>query len=607
MSILRNIIKTSGFDYRSLALYRFLMGMIVMADVAYRIPDLVNFYTDVGLVPRSTFMAEMGMPWSLSFHFGNGSIGFATVMFAIHFLFGLFLMVGYKTRWAIIGAFVMTVSVHNRNWLVNNGGDDVLRAILFLSIFLPLNRCFSIDSAMQKEKKETTDHFSTWVLAFFLQVFVIYFVSYILKNHPIWRSEFTAVFYSSRLDIFATPLAVWLRDYPLIMKGITLFSILLEWLGPLLLVFAFMFGRFWWIVRTITVFSFIGFHFGIFTTMNIGLFTFICEAMWTLFLPGPFWDRITEYFRKKNFGKLKIYYDADCGFCQKGVRIIRSFFLLGDVTIDPAQETPSIHADMVKQHSWVIVNEHNQRFFHFNAWIELLRHSPHGRFLAPFFALRPVAFIGGKIYHWVSHNRPLMGKASQFLEYSSPRKEIKTVTWLVNAAGGFIFITLLMWNLTTIKKYNIRAPFFQTVTRWLHLYQEWNMFSPYPKMDNIWVEVPGTLGDGTEIEVLTGSRDIFSIKDMAFKDMIPNEHWRKFYLNLSERNDYARYYGGYLCRLWNERNIRHVPDQTLRKMEIVVYSQPNLPDGDKGGISRKLSWRHWCFDEDYKRDNPGKR
>lgn len=606
MQVLQFLKKTFSFDDRSLGLYRILIGMVVMADVIYRLEDLTNFYTDIGLIPRSIFTSEMTMPWSLSFHLANGSLPFAVLMFSIHLIFGLMLVFGYKSRWAMIGAYVMTLSVHNRNWLVNNGGDDVLRSILFLSIFLPLGRCFSIEAAMKKEKKETTDYFSTWGLAFFLQVFVIYFVSYILKDHPIWRSDWTAVFFSSRLDIFATPLAIWMRNFPGLMKLITAASIYLEWLGPILLIFAFAFGRFWWMVRAFLVVSFIGFHFGIFLTMNIGLFTFICMAMWTLFLPGPVWDKITEFFRARNYGKLSIYFDGECGFCQKSVRIFRAFLLLDDVTVNAAQETPAIYKDMEKNHSWVIVNENGNRYFKYDAWLELLKHSPIGRIFRPLFAYGPVAWTGPKVYHWVSHNRPLMGKASQFLEYSSPKKEIKTWKWIMEGAGAFMFVTLLMWNLTTIKRYNIQAPFFQNITRWLHLYQEWNMFAPYPKMDNIWVEVPGVLSDGSDIDVLYGTHDIFSVKDQAFVKMIQNEHWRKFYLNLSERHDYARYFGGYLCRLYNERNVKWVKGTTLRKMEIVVYSQPNLPDGEKGGISRKLSWRHWCFDEDYKRDNAGK-
>lgn len=607
MQILRTLKKSFSFDDRSMALYRFLIGLIVMCDVLYRWEDLTNFYTDIGIIPRATFITEMTMPWSLSFHLGNGSYLFAVLMFGLHLILGLMLVFGYKTRWAMFGAYLMTVSVHNRNWLVNNGGDDVLRSILFLSIFLPLNRCFSIDSALRRDKViENRDFFSTWGLAFFLQVFVIYFVSYVLKDSDIWRKDFTAVFYSSRLDIFATPFGIWLRDFPFIGKVITFASIYLEWLGPLLLIGSFVAARYWWVLRTIIVFSFIGFHFGIFLTMNIGLFTFICEAMWLLFLPGPFWDWLFGYSYKNKFHELKLYYDAECGFCQKGIRIFKEFLLLKEVQIATAQSVSSVYSDMQKNHSWVVVNEKGERFFHYNAFIEMLRHSPIGRWFVWFFGCGPVAWIGGRMYHFVSHHRPLMGKASQFLNYKEEKKEIVTWKWLLEACGAFILVTLLMWNLTTIKKFNVKAPFFQTVTRWLHLYQEWNMFAPYPKMDNIWVEIPATLSDGSEIELLTGSRDIFSVKDMAFYDQIANEHWRKFYLNLSDRHDYARYYGGFLCRKWNERNIKWVEGTTLRKLEIIVYSQPNLPNGDKGGISRKLSWKHWCFDEDFRRDNPGK-
>jgi predicted DCC family thiol-disulfide oxidoreductase YuxK len=602
MSVLAHLKKTFSFDYRSLALYRFLIGLLVMCDVIYRWEDLTNFYTDVGLIPRSIFVSEMAMPWSFSFHLANGSYAFAAGMFALHFLFGLMLVFGYKTRWAMFGAYLMTVSVHNRNWLVNNGGDDVLRAILFLSIFLPLNRRFSLDAALTKEREPGTERFSIWGLAFFFQVFAIYFVSYVLKDSDIWRTNFTAVFFSSRLDIFATPLGIWLRDFPFAGKAITFLSIYLEWLGPLLLVGAFLFRTYWWQLRTFLVVTFVCFHFGIFLTMNIGLFTFICEAMWMLFLPGPLWDRLGARYRARGFGELAIYYDADCGFCQKGVRILREFLLFPDVALRPAQETPDVYRDMQEQHSWVVVNGAGERFFHYAGFLEILRHSPVGRPFRWFFALAPSRSVGERVYRWVSHHRPFMGKASQFLAYREPRREVTTAKWLSEIGGALIFVTLLMWNLTTIKKYDVRAPFFQDVTRWLHLYQEWNMFAPFPKMDNIWVEIPAVLGDGSELELLTGSRDIYSIKDQGFYAQIPNEHWRKFYLNMSDRHDYARYYGGYLCRMWNDRRVRSAPETTLRKFEIIVYSQPNLADGGKGGINRKLSWRHWCFAEDYKRE-----
>ncbi len=607
MNFIAHIKKTLGFDYRSLALYRCLMGFIVIADVVYRLPDLINFYTDIGLVPRSTFVSEMSMPWSLSFHLANGSTIFAVVMFAIHLIFGLMLVFGYKSRWAMIGAYLMTVSVHNRNWLVNNGGDDILRAILFISIFLPLNKCFSLDSALKKDKEPLKDvHVSTWGWMYFLQVFVIYYVSYILKDHPIWRTDYTAFFFSSRLDIFATGLGVWTRNFPTFQKIITMVTVYLELLGPLILVFAFAFGRFWWVARMAVVAVFLGLHIGIIATMKIGVFPWTCLVMWLIFLPTPFWNKLTEIYRSRSFGKLIIYFDGECRFCEKAVLILREFFLLSEVSIIQAQTVSSIQTVMLKENSWVVVNHDGTRFFHFSAMLEVMRHSPLLKWFVPLFSL-PVFFTPfNGIYKWIASHRQLMGRYSQYFEFKTDKKEMGWLHWIYQIAGGFMFMTLFMWNVTTVKKWNIQAPYLQNIARWLHLYQEWNMFAPFPKMDNIWVEIPAVLSDGSEIELLTGDRDIYSVKDQKFFRMIPNEHWRKFYLNLSERTDYARYYGGYLCREWNERNIFWVKDVELTKFEIIVYSQPNLPNGDKGGISRKLSWKHWCFDLDYKKESKKK-
>lgn len=595
-------LKTSlGFDYRSMALYRALIGVMVMADVLYRLPDLTNFYTDLGLVPRATFLTEMAMPWSFSLHLANGSLAFAVGMFALHFLFGAMVFAGFKTRWAFLGAYVMTVSVHNRNWMVNNGGDDVFRSLLFLSIFLPTDRWWSVDSALRKEDKPTGSWMSFWVLAFTLQVFAIYFVSYVLKDHPIWRKDFSAVFFASRLDIFTTPLGVWLRGFPFFGKLSTAYTIYVEWLGPILLITPFLFGRFWWQVRVLTVLLFWGLHGGIIATMYIGLFPYICLAMWLIFLPGPFWDRVSAFFRRRNFHKLTIYFDADCGFCKKSVYLLREFLLLPDVEIRQAQGEPRVLSEMEKRHSWIMVNEKGELFSHYGAFLEALRHSPFCFWKLWFFASRPVRWIGERTYRWVSGHRSFMGRFSQWLPWQEPKKPFRTLLGLRELSGAFILVTLLAWNLTTIKKLHFSTPFFEGVTRALHLYQEWNMFAPYPKLDNVWLEIVGELGDGTTMEILTGDTDIYRVKAQDFARDVPNEHWRKFYLNASSRSDYLRYYGGFLCRLWNSRKIRK-KETTLRKMEIISYSQLNLPNGDRGGIEKKLTWRHWCFDEDYKRE-----
>jgi predicted DCC family thiol-disulfide oxidoreductase YuxK len=604
MNFVNLVRKSFEFDYRSLALYRFLMGFIVIADVLYRLPDVTNFYTDVGLIPRGIFINEMTMPWSLSFHLANGTTYFAVAMFVIQFIFGVMLVLGLKSTWAMIGAYVMCVSVHNRNWLVNNGGDDIMRALLFLSIFLPLNRCFSIDSALRRDQdRSKNSHFSLWGLAFFFQVFAIYFVSYILKDHPIWRKDFTALFFSSRLDIFATSFGVWLRDFPSIQKLITLVTIYLESYGSLLLIFSFILGKFWWWARIFLVTLFLGLHFGIILSMNIGIFPYLCLVMWLLFLPSQFWDFLSIKMGPKMRRDLQLFYDGDCRFCEKMVYLIKEFFILKDLTIRPSQSDQSIDLEMQEKNSWVVVNHKGEHFYHFSGVLELMRHSPIFKFLTPLLSLPIFINFFNLTYKIIARNRIVLSSFTQYLEFTIEKKKIRFISLPYQFAGGFFLITLIAWNMTTIKKWHFSAPFFQDVTRWFHLYQEWNMFAPFPKMDNIWVEIPAVLGDDSEIELISGDRDIYSFKDKVFPALVPNEHWRKFYLNMSDKVDYARYYGGYLCRSWNERGIRHVPDQFLKKFEIVVYSQPNLSNGHKGGVSRKISWKHWCFDSDYQAES----
>lgn len=606
-----NFVKeTFSFDYRSMALFRVLLGLMVCLDVISRLPDLTDFYTDVGIIPRALFTGELAMPWSFSLHLANGSLGFIQVMFALNFIFGLMILFGYKTRFALFCAFIMNVSVHNRNWLVNNGGDDVLRAILFYSIFLPLNKRFSLDAALTEVKTPNphakNDYYSSWVLVVTLQVFAIYFISYILKNHPMWRSDFTAIYYSSRLDIFTTEFGRWFRQFTGLSKFSTFVTAYLEWLGPIILIIPFGFGKKWWISRLALVVIFIGFHAGIALTMNIGLFAYICMTLWTIFLPKPFWDKLESFYKKKNFHTVTLYYDQDCGFCKKGVFILRELFLMREVKILPAQSSPEINDHMLKNNSWVIVNSEGKKFAHFNAFNEVIRHSP---ILRPFYRiLNSKLFLsfGNWVYHWVSNNRSTMGKVTQFLVWNPEKKEVKTFVWFREIAGAFFFITMFNWQLTTVSSFKYSAPFFQNVVRWTHLYQAWNMFAPYPKLDNDWIEIVGELSDGSKIEVITGDKDIYSIKEKAFNRAVPNEHWRKFYLNLASRSDYARYFGGFTCRKWNDRRIRWVPNTTLRKMEIVTYSQMNYLNNQKGAITKKLSWTHWCYDQDYKRDNNGR-
>src|SRR5918998_3871916 len=87
-----------GIDIRSLALLRIGAACLLLADLAYRLPDLEAHYTDFGVLPRSTLIEEfgpiMGHP---SLHLMTGSSWGQAGLFLLAAVFALALLVGYRT------------------------------------------------------------------------------------------------------------------------------------------------------------------------------------------------------------------------------------------------------------------------------------------------------------------------------------------------------------------------------------------------------------------------------------------------------------------------------------------------------------------------------
>jgi hypothetical protein len=488
-----------SLDARSLAAARITLGLAILADILVRLTDVEAHYSDIGLVPRAAFLAEVGFPWSFSIYFANGSVAFAAILLSIHAFAATAMALGWHTRLSTVLVAFLTVSLHNRNWFINNGGDDVLRVILLVLMFIPWGETWSVDQWRRGEGAARARRMGGgWVGVWFLQVGIIYFISFLLKNHPIWRTEFTGVYYATHLDIFATEFSRWLRTFPWPLKVGSVVTILLEWLGPLAL-----WGgwglprRAWPWLRLLVVAGFWGLHGGIILTMNIGLFPWYCLALWLSFLPSEFWERLFA------------------------------------------------------------------------------------RFPAPEARLRAgLARLAGP---------PMIVQAAP-----APRPW----RWLSQAFAAVVFLTILFWNLSTLKQTKIEAKPFMAAARWMHLYQEWNMFAPFPKRENFWIEIPAELEDGSTIELITGDADVLTSKRERFPGAIKNEHWRKLYLNLPEDAKVARFYGGMMCRLWNRDPADGGRRPRLRRFNVELNYHMMMPDYVQGPHVRREAWKHWCFPED---------
>ena len=110
-------------------------------------------YTDEGMFQRGEISYRVTTIWNWSLHFGSGSSNYQAVLFGIGAILGLALLVGFETRLATIGSWLLLVSLHHRVPPILSGADILLRMLLFWGMFLPLGKVWSIDRLREKRAR----------------------------------------------------------------------------------------------------------------------------------------------------------------------------------------------------------------------------------------------------------------------------------------------------------------------------------------------------------------------------------------------------------------------------------------------------------------------
>lgn len=294
-----------GLDLRSLALFRLATGYMLLYDLFSRALDLRAHYTDVGILTRERLVGGWGQKLFYSLHTFGGDTTSQAALFAVATVFAAMYFVGYRTRLASIVSWILLCSVQGRNYIVLQGGDDMLRVMLFWAMFTPLGARFSVDAVLARRlwEKQWLAHapeapvpsrrlpkrvlsLATTVLV--LQLLTVYFVSAALKTGPTWHQDGSAIHLALHHHAFVTRIGRLVAQLPVqILQGMTWQVWWLELVGPLL--FFVPWGTFWW--RTVQATLFITFHFGLFLNMELGHFPWVAMACWLVVLPSWFWDR----------------------------------------------------------------------------------------------------------------------------------------------------------------------------------------------------------------------------------------------------------------------------------------------------------------------------
>ena len=590
-----------GLDLRSLALLRMGLGLIILSDLWFRRGDLLAHYSDRGVVPRS-LLQELWQPAYWSIHALSGAVAWQGMCFAIAALSALLMLIGYRTRWATVVSWVMLISLHNRNPLVVFAADDVLRAILFWAMFLPLGGSYSVDQALNTSPRPQPKRILTGAtLGLMAQQCYVYMFSALFKTtSPDWWPDATAVYYSLSFDQYVTPLGKFLLVLGPLLTVFTLVTLVLEWVGPLLL----------WspiksdLCRTVAVIAFILLHLGFGLTLNLGIFPALSCFTWLAFIPTSVWERLSQRaFTPKQLG-LKIYYDADCGFCKKVVHLLRTFLVLPRrVPLQTAQSDPAIQTAMETHNSWVIVDWQGQHRFKWQGIAYVVSLSPVFWPLAKVLRWSPLMALGTRLYETIANNRRAAGRFTKPFQYQS---------FTVRSMGALSLVTLLLlllislWNLRSITSHYAfvdsqqpvmgllrRVTNSRTVQRLsllgqaARLDQSWSIFSPGPPKDDGWYVGIGTTAS-EDINILQPRRDIsFDKPSLGQRHRLyGNMQWRTYFINLSRQRGQLSLdsFGQYLCE--HRDNI-----QTA---QLIFMDERTVAPGEKQTVSRQQVFNRQC-------------
>ena len=585
-----------GIDLRTLALFRALLGAVLFVDLCCRMGDASAFYSDAGVLPRS-WLAAYGESWRASLYLANGQTWFALALLSLEALAALALLLGWRTRLAVLLCFVLEASLLNRNELVLTSGDVLLGCLLFWSLFLPLGSRWSVDAALSRTPPQPQNQHLSWAsAALLLQVLSMYFFGAVLQSGAEWWPDGSAVYYALQLDRSATPIAAWLRQYPDLLTALTYFIWTLELLGPLLALSP-LFSR---PLRFLVLLLLAGMQLGLFLCLELGDAPFVSLAALSVLAGGWIWDALDRRAQRREQAlgalPLRIYYDRDCGFCLKQCLLLRTFLILPRAEIVPAQDYPRARALLEANHSWVIIDHDDHAYLKWPAFVQLLRRSPgfawKGWLLSGGWLVTP----GNALYDFIGRRRGSLGKISGVLlpyrdsAFDSGR--------LVQRVAGLFLFVVLAWNLCTV---GWLPGFLGTALtpplRLLRLDQTWNLYAPAPPKDDGWFVFPGEMADGSPLDVLRPDHAGLSYDKPAYIALTyPNIRWYQYRQNLwsAQYANNRPYYGRYLCSEWNGA---HPAAQALKGFKMIYMLETSLPPGQTPVVEQRVLLRHECSAE----------
>jgi hypothetical protein len=262
----------------SLALFRIAFGVVATAWTATQIPNLFAFYGPHGILPDLP-ARSLGSWGVLAL---STSPALLLAVFAATLAAAMLVTVGLFTRVASIVLWVGILSLEQRNMLVSNSGDGVLRSLAFFCALAPTGASLSLDRL-----RKAPNHFwefpsyAPWPWRLIqIQLSIGYLSAVWHKSHNALWTDGTAVSYALRmLDIHRLGTPAFITQSELLVNVLTYGTMAIELsLGILV------WNR---VLRPWTLLLGVSLHLGIDSSIMVGFFSYAMLAGYLAFVPPP--------------------------------------------------------------------------------------------------------------------------------------------------------------------------------------------------------------------------------------------------------------------------------------------------------------------------------
>ena len=280
-------------DARQYAALRILFGGLSCIYFSELLPYVDSQFSRLGWLGNiQQIINQNGGTWSIFFINEDwNSSKIAHLIIGSGILASILMMIGWQSRYSTFITWLIWVSLWNRNPLILDGDDALLKIMCFYLMLSPSGNCWSVDAYLHK----TNQKVGVWPLRLIqFQIALVYFVSGWVKFYSIEWGEGTIMQYVLIHPEYSRWNGWLLTDYPLINKilaGLAWFIRDWELLFPILLLNIH--------TRKLSIIIGLLFHTGLLLTMHLRWFPVIMISLYPALISNKFFVDVEKKLTKK--------------------------------------------------------------------------------------------------------------------------------------------------------------------------------------------------------------------------------------------------------------------------------------------------------------------